>query len=68
MASFDLRGSTINALAQPYRFYLLQRVHLTITGVIHNRRLLALNGSNSSGAKRAYRRQPHWLSQAPRLG
>lgn len=26
MASFDLRGTTINALAQPYRFYLLQRV------------------------------------------
>ena len=24
--SFELRGSTINALAQPYRFYLLQRV------------------------------------------
>jgi len=26
MCSFDIRGATINALAQPYRFYLLQRV------------------------------------------
>ncbi|MEJ6515164.1 MAG: glutathione S-transferase N-terminal domain-containing protein [Pseudomonadales bacterium] len=26
LCSFELRGATINALAQPYRFYLLQRV------------------------------------------
>jgi len=27
MGSFEVRGVTINALAQPYRFYLLNRVH-----------------------------------------
>ena len=26
MARFEVRGTTVNALAQPYRFYLLQRV------------------------------------------
>ena len=26
MATFDVRGTTIKALAQPYRFYLLKRV------------------------------------------
>jgi hypothetical protein len=27
MASFEVEGSKVTALAQPYRFYLLSRVH-----------------------------------------
>ena len=32
-AEFTLRGQTVSALAQPYRFYLLQRVHALYIGL-----------------------------------
>ena len=39
-AEFSLRGQTISALAQPYRFYLLQRVQAIYTGLASQHRAL----------------------------
>ena len=39
-AEFSLRGQTISALAQPYRFYLLQRVQAIYTGLASQDRAL----------------------------
>ena len=39
-AEFSLRGQTISALAQPYRFYLLQRVQAIYTGLTSQDRAL----------------------------
>ena len=36
MARFEVRGKTIDALAQPYRFYLLQRVQDTFESLASN--------------------------------
>ena len=33
LASFEVRGETLNALAQPFRFYLLQRVQDAFEGM-----------------------------------
>ena len=43
LATFEVRGTTINAIAQPYRFYLLKRVQDEIDGLDEQSRAAAVS-------------------------
>ena len=48
-AEFFLRGQTVSALAQPYRFYLLQRVQAVYAGLAEQDRALVIDMLDASG-------------------